>query len=206
MYKAIFKISFECIDLLKQEIFTPFINCYNIHSAYMIVNGAIYEEDVVFKLDNHLTKMIGQNELEDGDHIIMELNYFYMRNEDKQILSFLISEEGEYSDVVLTNEIASKHYVEGQFSLDNGLYKNAALNFGTVLEGLLNKRLESTTLNSLIEDFTNHEDRELMHFIRLLRNKVHPNRLMNTEDITRREATEARNNLEIILKKMNDLI
>lgn len=206
MYKAIFKISIECIDFSKQVIFTPFINCYIIHSAYMIVNGVIYEENVDFKFENHLTKMIEGNELEDGDHIIIELNYFYMRNEDNQILSFLINDKKGYTHIDLTNEIVSKHYVEGQFSLDNGLYKNAALNFGTVLEGLLNKRLENTTLNSLIEKDIDNDDKERMHSIRLLRNKVHPNRLIETEDICRKEAIEARNNLEIILKKMYDTL
>lgn len=206
MYKSIFKISFQCIDFSKQEIHTPFINCYIIHSAYMIVNGVIYEENVVFKFENHFTKMLEGNKLEDGDHIIIELNYFYMRNEDKQILNFLISEERGYSHMDLTNGIVSKHYVEGQFSLDNGLYKNAALNFGTVLEGLLNKRLGDTPLNSFIEDYIDddNDNKERMHSIRLLRNRVHPNRLIETEDISRKEAIEARNNLEIILKKMYD--
>jgi len=39
-----------------------------------------------------------------------------------------------------------------------------------------------------------------MHSSRLLRNKVHPNSISSTQDITRKVAIEARQNLELILR------
>lgn len=202
MFKAIFKISEECIDIGNQEIHTPFINCYTIHSAYMFVNGIVYEQDVDFEFENHLTKWKGSFEIESRDSIILELNYFYIRNEDYRILNCITEGDAEYSQIELTNKIISKHYTEGQFSLDNGLYKNSALNFGTVLEGILNKSMTNTTLNELIVKYRGSVDKNLMHSIRVLRNKVHPNKLIETEDITRKEAIDARYNLEIILKNI----
>lgn len=202
MFKAIFKIPKECIDVKNQEIHTPFINCYIIHSAYMFINGIVYEEVEDFEFEKHLTKWKGSFEIEVNDSITLELNYFYIRNEDYRILNCITEGDVEYSEIELTNKIISKHYAEGQFSLDNGLYKNSVLNFGTVLEGILNKSMANTTLNELIVNYTGSIDKNLMHSIRVLRNKVHPNKLIKTEDISRKEAVQIRNNLEIILKEV----
>lgn len=101
-----------------------------------------------------------------------------------------------------SREIISKHYISGQFSLDNGLYKEAALNFGTVLEGVLSKDLSSKSLNDLIRDYSGSADITLMNEIRKFRNKVHPKLIGTSQDITRYEGIKARNNLEIILKTL----
>lgn len=202
MFKAIFKISKECIDVTDQVIHTPFINCYMLHSAHLFINGIIYEQDIDFVFDKHLTKWIGSFKIEENDSITLELNYFYIRNEDYRILDYITETDKGYSNIELTNKIISKHYTEGQFSLDNGLYKNSALNFGTVLEGILNKSMANTTLNDLINSYTGVVNKDLMHFIRTMRNRVHPNKLVDTEDICRNEAIDVRNKLEIILKQI----
>jgi hypothetical protein len=198
MFKAIFKIGKKCIDTTSQEIFTPFINCYHLHSVTISINGVTYEEDNDFHFIGYKTKWTGAFSLEVADTLIFEINYFYIRPDDEKILNFLI--DNSYSDNTKSNQIISKHYTEGQFSLDNGLYKNAALNFGTTLEALLNKALTNQDLNDLINNYNGNADKSAMHFIRQLRNKVHPNRISLTQDITRQEAIIARNHLEEILK------
>ena len=84
--------------------------------------------------------------------------------------------------------------------MDNGLYKNAVLNFGTTLEGLLNKELQRIDLNDLINYYIGTANKDDMHYIRQLRNKVHPNQINAPQDISAKEAVEARNKLEKILK------
>ena len=197
MFKAIFKIENKCIDIANQEIFTPFINCYHLHSLTISMNGVSYEEDDDFKIIGYKIKWTGAFDLEAGDKLILDINYFYIRPDDTNVLSFLI--DSSYSNSVKSNEIISKHYIEGQFSLDNGMYKNAALNFGTTLEGLLNKTLTNQNLNILIDNYQGEADKIAMHKIRELRNKVHPNKISMSEDITRQEAIDARNLLEEIL-------
>ncbi len=201
MYKAVFKIQSDCLEVANQEIFTPFVNCYQIHSVTMYVNGVSYEQDIVFCFIGHKTKWINIGfQLETTDTIIFDINYFYIRPDDIEVLGFLV--DTLYSNQTKSKEIISKHYIEGQFSLDNGLYKNAVLNFGTTLEGILNKSLTNQDLNDLINNYTGSADKTDMHFIRQLRNKVHPNQISATQDISRKEAIEARNYLEVIIKKI----
>ena len=57
-----------------------------------------------------------------------------------------------------------------------------------------------SSLNDLINNYTGMSDKTKMHFLRNLRNKVHPNNISATQDVTRKEAIEARNFLEQILK------
>lgn len=203
MYKAVFKIQPECIDPVNQEIFTPFINCYQIHSVMLNIGGLIQEQDIDFEIDEHKTKWLGNIfGIHSEDSILFDINYFYIKPENVEVLGFLINET--YSNPLKTKEIISRHYIDGQFSLDNGLYKNAALNFGTVLEGLLNKTLSNKKLEKLIDDYSGTADKEAMHFIRNIRNKVHPNRISNTEDVSRLEAIQARDKLEIIINEIKN--
>lgn len=197
MYKAIYKVTDSCIDITNQEIFSPFINCYHLHSATISFNGVSYEEDNDFIFVGHKTRWTSAFQLEAGDTLIYELNYFYIRPDDTNVLSFII--DHTYSNPAKSKEIIAKHYIEGQFSLDNGLYKNAALNFGTTLEGILNKTLAKQDLKNLIDLYTGTANKTAMHSIRTLRNKVHPNRISVTQDVTRKEAIEARNYLEVIM-------
>ena len=95
--------------------------------------------------------------------------------------------------------------------MDNGLYKNAVLNFGTTLEALLNKNLQDKKLCDLIKDYSGATDKTAMTenemtSIRNLRNKVHPHRISQTQDITRKEAINTRNQLEIIINTMHQTL
>jgi hypothetical protein len=146
------------------------------------------------------TKWSGGFQIDQSDSIVFDVNYFYIKPMNTEVLGFLI--DGTYSNQTKTKGIISKHYIEGQFSLDNGLYKNAVLNFGTTLEGLLNKQLNNTTLKHLIDGYSGAADKVDMHLLRKLRNKVHPNQISNSQDISRMEAINARNILELILKKL----
>lgn len=201
MYKAIFKIENECINVIEQEIFTPFINCFQMHSVMVYVNGLAQEQDFDYKFIGHKTKWLGDIfDLHSGDSIVFDMNYFYIRPDDIEVLGFLV--DTTYLNPLKSKEIISKHYIEGQFSLDNGLYKNAVLNFGTTLDGILNKNLVRKELNDLIIEYSGEADKESMHFIRQLRNKVHTNQISASQDISRTEAIEARNKLETILYKI----
>lgn len=200
MYKSIYKIQPNCIDIANQKLFTPFINCYELHSTRLYINGVSYEEGIDYNFSNEWTNWIGSFDIEVDDSIIFEIDYFYIRKHNIEILSFLI--DSSYSNPSDTKEIVSKHYVEGQFSLDNGLYKNAVINFGTVLEGLLNKGLTNIKLVDLISNYRGLANSSDMTDIKNLRNKVHPNRISLTQDITRTEAVDARNKLERILKTL----
>lgn len=207
MYKAIYKVQNECIDKSMGRIFAPFLMCYHLHSLEVMRNGVQQEESVDFLIDK--TEWIRWKDaqviknLPEGESIIIGINYFYKREDDSQILKFKIdqlNQMGRYSHPNKTIEIISKHYMDGQFSFDNGLYKNAVLNFGIVLEGLLNEKLNNKfTLEKLINMNQGAANKTDMHFIRELRNKVHPAKLLNFNDITREEAIECRNKLEIIL-------
>jgi hypothetical protein len=55
MYKAIYKINKESLDVVNKKIFTPFIKCYHIHSITIYVNGIAYEEGMDFQLSNYET-------------------------------------------------------------------------------------------------------------------------------------------------------
>ncbi len=204
MYKAIYKIQSDCIDNSKQEIFTPFINCYHLHSITLYINGVAQESELDFVFQNYITKWqphpVHNMTINSGDSIIFDINYFYCKPDNIEVLGFLIN--SSFSNPIKSKEIVSKHYVDGQFSLDNGLYKSAVLNFGTVLEGLLNKNLTNQTLNSLIKSYTGSADTVAMDSIRILRNKVHPEQIHLTQDVTREEAIDARNKLELILMKI----
>jgi|JFJP01.1.fsa_nt_gi hypothetical protein len=200
MYKAIYKIQSDTIDKATQEIFTPFIDCYHIHSVSIYINGIAYEQDVDFVFIKHKTKCFCGFQIEKTDTIICDINYFYIQPNNIDVLGFIV--DTSFTNAAKSKEIISKHYIEGQFSLDNGLYKNAVLNFGTTLEGILNKSLTKKDLEYLINNYVGNANQDSMHFIRKLRNKVHPNRISATADISRQEAVEARNKLEIILNSI----
>lgn len=156
MYKGIFKVTGNLIDEANKELFTPFVNCYHLHSATISFNGISYEEDIDFSFIGNKTKWNADFNIESTDIFNFEINYFYIKPDNINILDFLV--DGTYVNPAKTKEIISKHYIEGQFSLDNGLYKNAVLNFGTALEGILNKSLTSKKLDKLINDYTGIAD------------------------------------------------
>lgn len=199
MYKAVFKIQSECIDVAQQQIFAPFVRCYYIHNIVLLVNGIAYEESIDFELDGFLIKWNGDFSLATNESIVCQIDYHYMKPDEENALDFIV--DSTYTDPDKTNSIISKHYVRGQFSLDNGLYNNAVSNFGTTLEGILNKKFSSQGLNLLID-----KKNTSMVFLKKQRNKVHPNRISEEGEVARKEAIEARIQLEkIILEKFKIL-
>ncbi len=132
--------------MANQEIFTPFVNCYHLHSAILSFNVNSYEEDNDFNFVGHKTKWTGAFNLaaNSDDVLIFDLNYYYIKPNNLNVLCFII--DSTYANTTRSNEILSKHYIEGQFSFDYGLYKNAVLNFGTALVSILNKPLANQNL------------------------------------------------------------
>ena len=199
MYKAIYRIQPECIDEKENKIFTPFLNCYELHSVFANSDGHI--ENIFYKEENF--SYIKRLYIHDNYfNLTFDINYFYIRLNNTPIFESIIN--SSYKDTENSKSIASKHYIEGQFSLDNGLYKNAVMNFGTTLECLLNKRLDNSKFEKLINQYQGLASKEDMHYIRELRNKVHPNRIKDFQDITQSEAVDARNKLEVILKHFSN--
>jgi len=198
MYKAVYKIQHDCIVQGENRIFTPFLNCYELHSVFVNFGG-LFEDEIDFRENYTFIKRFYKSA--DGYRITFDINYFYMNLNNTKMFDSIIDSSFKYPKN--SRLIASKHYTEGQFSLDNGLYKNAVMNFGTALECLLNKRLDNSKFDNLIESYNGQASKEDMHLIRELRNKVHPNRIKDFQDITQREAVEARNKLEIILKNLS---
>jgi hypothetical protein len=198
MYKAIYKIQPDCLDSSNRTIFTPFINCYQIHSVSVYANGLVQEQEVDFVFSGCNT-IWNEDYFRNDWAIVFDINYFYMKPNNVKVLSFLVNDAFTYES--RTKEIISKHYIEGQFSLDNGLYKNAVLNFGTTLEALLNKDLSYANFEKLINSCKYSCKLEMLA-IKDLRNRVHPNNILDSKDISRVEAVQARNYLEKILKIM----
>lgn len=207
MYKAKYHIPHDCLpnDNSNQSIFAPFLQCYYTHGINIIVNGMTLNDVGVVKITDYWAEWQVQEadfHLDKGDNVVFEIDYFYMRPDNTEVLAFLI--DSSDANLKKTKNIISSHYVQGQFALDNGLYKSAVLSFGTTLEGLLNKELKYKKLSLLIDGYKGSADKQSMHFIRELRNKVHPEKIEQTEDVTRQEAISAREHLEVILKKMHD--
>jgi len=196
MYKAIYRIQPECIDPKENKIFAPFLNCYELHSVFVNINGLI-EDDI--RIEGNYAYVNKPYPIDREWKTTFDINYFYMNLNNTNIFDYLI--DSKYEDPPNSKKIAAKHYVEGQFSLDNGLYKNAILNFGTTLECLLNKVLDKSDLADLIKQYDGFASKEDMDAIRILRNKVHPNRIKDMQDINQSDAVKTRNMLEVILKK-----
>jgi hypothetical protein len=193
MYKAIYRIQSECIDPKENKIFTPFMNCYELHSVFVNINGLI-EDDT--RIEGNYTFLNMPYPIDREWKTTFDINYFYMNLNNTNIFDCLI--DSKYKYPLNSKKIAAKHYVEGQFSLDNGLYKNAILNFGTTLECLLNKALDRSELADLIKEYDGFASKEDMDKIRVLRNKVHPNRIKDMHEINQSDAIQVRNMLEVL--------
>jgi divalent metal cation (Fe/Co/Zn/Cd) transporter len=81
------------------------------------------------------------------------------------------------------------------------------MNFWTVLEWLLNKKLSTDSLDILInESWFSQDIKNKMNDIKNLRNRVHPNRIADNWEITKEEALKVKNYLEIILFEFYKLL
>lgn len=219
MYKAVYELQKDCWEKEEKRIFAPFLMCYHLHTIDLMRNGLsqLENDDFNIKELNEIDKAyISFDDLikmDDYESLILSIDYFYKRADSKKILDFKFNElkhTYKWKNIDKSIEIASTHYMDAQFSLDNGLYKNAVLNFGIVLESLANTDLDGNfNLKEFTESYSkNQRIKSEMNEIREYRNKVHPNKIFdissgNNIDITRKDAIKCRNYMEKILKLFN---
>lgn len=215
MYKSRFNIP---KDITKgSKIYVPLTICYEPHSILVSINGLIQEEFHNFNLV-HPVIDFESDPFNDGEQLTIEINYYYKRSSSDSICQLFTNNIilASWFGVPVTStevienkrkEIFIKHYIDAQFALDSGMYKESVLNFGTALEVILNRDLSSSpNLQNRIDSCS-----ELgiltteMHRIRTYRNKVHPNQLLNFDDVTRKDAYDCRTIFERVLKHMVDL-
>lgn len=218
MYKSRLKIPFNITKGAK--IYIPLTVCYEPHSIVVNFNGMAQEEYHNFKLTPSIIDFESNSfSFTENDDLSIEINYHYKRSSTDnfcQMFATNIITASWFGATVTSSptiegkrkEIFIKHYIDAQFSLDTGLYKESVLNFGTALEVILNKDLSSgTKLQNRIDACTQLSTLNAeMHKIRAYRNKVHPNKLVSFEDVTRKDAYECRTIFEIILKNMAELV
>jgi hypothetical protein len=205
MYTTRFSFSESSIDPKNQRLFAPFCGALNIHTIELNINGVIGDGFFVIQ---HPWIVIDQAKLgypvENTDNISVRIEYFY-KSANIAVLDFLVTNEYPSATRTKTVEIISKHYIDGFFALDNGLYKEAVLNFGTVLEGILNHTLKFKKLNELIKQEKSvntpsaHPVKALMLEIKDLRNRVHPEQISAFGDVSREEAQKAKYNIQEII-------
>ena len=204
-------------NIVGSKIFLPITICYEIHSATINQNGLLNEEFENFEIKPPYIDF--SSDISDlksySDPLSLDVNYHYKKSPYDQVCQ-------DFSNSVITaswfgnpinlspdieskrKEIFIKHYIDANFALDSGLYKESVLNFGTCLEVILNRELENEKLMNLINscDSSLSSFETEMHKIRTLRNRVHPNQLNSFNDISRKDSYECRVILERILNQL----
>jgi hypothetical protein len=151
--------------------------------------------------------------LDAQDKITIEINYHYKNSPYDPVcrnLALRVIQASWFSDPRAPSEsiekkrqeIFIKHYIDAQFSLDNGLFKESVLNFGTALEVLLNRDLlDRPRFHDRIDKCSGLSMfKDEMHTIQKYRNRVHPSQLKGFSDVVRHEAQECRQIMERILR------
>lgn len=196
-----------------QKIFSPFISAYEMHSISILAGGLIHSEGVDFLVGSPFIEWKCCPPLEDSDNVQIIINYFYKASPyspDACSLAGLVIDKtlssqpssDEVNAASKRKEILAKHFIDGLFALDNGLYKESVLNFGTVLEVILNSELAYGNLSKLIKKCNIQSLSNLkneMDFIAECRNKIHAEQLKSFEDVSRGDAIQARGNLIQVL-------
>lgn len=224
MYKSIIFTPSIAFDLTKARIFVPTLTACILQSIEFLIPGAATQKSLdefeikgpFIVLDSSLTAL-----LQADNQFIIHVDYHYKSSEHEpvckeladNVLSQTLSSPPATPDEIdihrKRTEIFVKHYINGIFAFDSGLYKEAVLNFGTVLEVMLNTELNNISLGGqrgLIATTTIAPGlRDNMTFIRECRNKVHANRIADLGDISRLESRKCRMNLDEILTEVVDL-
>jgi hypothetical protein len=203
-YSTLYPLSPFTVDSAKQRIFAPVCATMHIHTIKLCINGQSQVRG--FKVQHPwvlVDNVVLGCEIESSDELWLEIEYFYKSNYG-DVLDTLVDKTYQANTASKTKSILSNHYVDGHFALDNGLYKEAVTNFGTVIETLVNRKLEdNTTLDALIsKDPTASSDpniQKYMHDLRKLRNRVHPNQISKIGSIGREDAEDARFKLQDII-------
>ena len=223
MYRTLIRTEKGAIDRVKQRVCLPVLAAYEIHSVHIDFIDSAHYESVDFRIEvpfvvwlNNCTaaRMLGD---EEDDCLYLHVDYFYRKADSapecKLLADGLIDSTFRSSpstkeiDVAeKRKEIFTKHYISGHFALDNGLFKEAVVNFETVVEVLLNTELKYANLRDLIERTplapSYHDE---MSFIGDCRNKVHPERLRDVGDVSRADAMRCRQDLALIINEIADL-
>ncbi len=203
MHSTLCPLSKHVIDGSAQRIFAPVISTMHLHTIKIVINGVFYlrgfrcEHPWIYFDEALLGFPIGED-----DEIYIEGHYFY-KTDATNLWDSVVDASYPLATANDTKRILSRHYIDGHFSLDNGLYKEAVINFGTVVEALVNRTLSREKLEVLInKDPTSLLDSSIqnkMHNLRNLRNRVHPNQISANGEITREEAENARYELQEIM-------
>ncbi|MBN2295355.1 MAG: hypothetical protein JXM70_23190 [Pirellulales bacterium] len=221
MYRTLIRSERGAIDKANRRVFLPVLAAYEIHSVHIDFLGCTTQhESIDFRIDVPFIHWLDDgiaNTLRSDDHLFLHVDYFYRKAETAPeclrlgtglIRSTLTHTptSAENAATAKREQIFVKHYIDGQFALDNGLFKEAVVNFGTVVEVLLNTELKHANLTDLIATTPLASGYHTqMHFIRKCRNKVHPNRLRDFDDVTRIDAIQCRQNLDLIINDVADL-
>ena len=224
MYKSTIFTPANAFEMPKARVFVPSLTTCSIQSVEFLIPGAPTQNPLsgfdikgpFIVLDRSLAAL-----LQSDDQFIVHIDYHYKCSEHEpackemadNILSQTLSSPPVTPDEIEIHkkrtEIFVKHYINGVFAFDSGLYKQAVLNFGTVLEVILNTELNNINLggrNGLIATttiatgFTGN-----MTFIRECRNKVHANQIADLGDISRLESRKCHMDLDEILTELVDL-
>ena len=216
MYRSLITLQAGAHDSSNSRIFIPELASCNIHSVQFDIAGAPGQfetldfniEPPFLVLDSYINALLNTD-----SKFIVKIDYHGLSQSDrysdlsKSIIQATLDSTpsaAEINAISKRAEIFSKHFSHGQFALDIGLYKEAVLNYGTVLETLLNLDLRHASLNNLINS-SGYEpvSKSLMHEIRECRNRVHPEQLSNFGDVSRTEAIKSRHSVNLIMNQTN---
>lgn len=190
------------IDFTKQQIFAPILGAYIEHSVDLRINQIFYprgfsQNGIWLELD---TAALGFS-LDKDDEVGIQIEYFFKSSHDR-LLGFLVRRHYAADTREKTVEIMSDHYIDGNFAFDNGLHREAVMNFGTVLESILDLELNGEkSLNDFIkaEKTATSQIKSDMNEIRKARNSVHPSRLKTSAKVSRMDAQRVREALHRVM-------
>lgn len=190
--------------------FAPYFESYQIHNYRVSINGQVHlwgTDDIKYQ-DGRIR--LGSYDVGSGLYdLVIDIDYFYKSQIFPPWESYLKREKIWFHDDETQQkrfDIIAQHYTDGQFALDNGLYKEAVWNFAVVLETLVKKDLDQwkkrerlSLCDSINASSVTQEMKDDMHFIRTIRNNIHPKKLIENSVCTQQEAIKCRQKLEKIL-------
>jgi hypothetical protein len=202
-YSTQFEFAEGVLDEPLQRIFAPIVGAWFVQSSRLSINGQMIMSG--FRLE-HPWIVWDQTDvgyaLHVGDNVCLQADYFY-KTDRIHLLDCVLPRDYPSATAGAAKEIMSTHFIDGHFAFDNGLYKEAVSNFGTVAEALLNRTMENTALKTLITNDPVAKKaptiQDSLNFIRELRNRVHPNQIKSSGNISFEDARSARHQLQKIL-------
>lgn len=202
-YSTQFEFAEGILDVPLQRIFAPIVGAWFVQASRLSTNGQLIMSG--FRLE-HPWVVWDQTDvgyaLHAGGNVCLQADYFY-KTDRVNVLDCVLPYDYPSATAGAAKEIMSTHFIDGHFAFDNGLYKEAVSNFGTVAEALVNRTMGRTPLANLIaNDPVANKDSTIqrsLNFIRELRNRVHPNHIHASGNISFEDARSARLQLQKIL-------